>query len=241
MADDLGRDDAALAAAARHALHDEELVAAYAAGGLESDDEAAQARSLVERCTVCRDLHRDVAAIGTALATEARFTAAAPRDFRLTVDDAHRLGGRVRRQGLVSSLRRALFVLARPVGATLATFGLVGVLVGTATFGGAASAPLAAPSSDNATNAPAEFTAGGSQLGGPKASNDLVFGPFASPAAASDSVGRTDTDPPTERDLGSAGSSPVAWLFGASVAMLIIGVILLIVSFGRRRSGTARI
>lgn len=236
MADEqLGADDAALAAAARHALHDEELVAAYAAGGLESDEEAAQAMSLVGRCTVCRDLHGDIAAIETALTTEARFTAAAPRDFRLTVEDAQRLGGRVRPRGLVASLRRSVVAFARPVGATLATFGLVGVLVGTATFGGAASAPLAAPSSRDATNAPAEMQSGGTQPDGPKASGDTEFGP-----AASGGTGRTDADPPIERDLASTGWTPQAWLLGGSVAILLAGVLLLIVSFRRGGSGAAR-
>lgn len=236
MADDqLGADDATLAAAARHALHDEELVAAYAAGGLESDDEVALTRALVDRCTVCRDLHRDIAGIGTALATEARFTAEAPRDFRLTVADAQRLGGRVRPRGLVAWLRGSVIAFARPLGATLATFGVVGLLVGSTTFGGAASAPLAAPSSDAATNASAEITRGGTEPDGPKASGDMAFGP-----AASSLTGRTDPDPPIDRDLASGGPSPLAWLLGGSVAMLLAGVLLLVVSFRRGRGAAGR-
>jgi hypothetical protein len=231
-----GTDDAALAAAARHALHDEELVAAYAADGLESDDEAAQAASLVARCTVCRDLHRDIAAIGAALGAEARFTAAAaPRDFRLTVDDAVRLGGHVRRRGLGASLNRTLLAFARPVGATLATFGLVGVLVGTASFGGAASLPLAGPTRAGATSAPAEITAGGTQPDGPKASGDTAFGSLDSRG-----TGQSEGEPPTDRDLTEAGWSPQVWLLGSSVAMLLAGVLLLGVSFRRGRGGAAR-
>jgi hypothetical protein len=226
--------DAALAAAARHALHDEELVAAYAAGGLGSDDEAAQACSLVERCGVCRDLHRDLVAIGTAFVAEARFTSRAPRDFRLTVADAQRLGGHVRRRRPFASLRRSMLAFARPVGATLATFGVIGVLVGSATFGGAASTPLAAQASDAATYGPAEMTGGGANPDGVRASGDMALGPEASSAA-----GRTDTDPPIDREVTPAGPSPLALLLGGSVAILIAGVILLGVSFRRGRGGTA--
>lgn len=228
-------DDAALAAAARHALHDEELVAAYAAGGLESDDDTAQARSLVERCAVCRDLHRDIAAIGTALATEARFTTSAPRDFRLTVDDAERLGGRVRPPGLVAAVRRSVLAFARPVGATLTAFGLVGVLVGATSFGGAGSALLAGPTGGGPSSAPAEYQSTDTQPDGPKASGDTALVP-----AASGGTGRTNTDLPIDRDRGWTGWSPIAWLLGGSVAILLAGVLLLIVSFRRDGSGRVR-
>ena len=73
-----------------------------AAGGLDDDAELARARSFVERCTACRALHDDVAAIGSALKLEAAAArCAAPRDFRLTVEDARRLGGTVRVGGFV--------------------------------------------------------------------------------------------------------------------------------------------
>jgi hypothetical protein len=223
--------EVALAAAARHALHDEELVAAYAADGLESDGEIAQARALVERCTVCRDLHRDVAAIGAALAVEARFAIAAPSDFRLTVDDAHRLGGRVMTRGLGASLRRALDGFARPVGATLATFGVIGVLIGSLALGGGGTAGSLAASA--APNAPAEIQSGAAQPGPKASSTDAAFGPIAT-----DDGTRTGAD--GERDLGSAGSSPIAWLLLGSFAMLLAGVALLFVAVRRGRRPDAR-
>jgi len=88
-----GQTDPALGAAARHALHDEELVAAYAAGALEAEDpeDVARARSLVERCSVCHDLHADLLAIASAHRATAAMVLAASRDYRLSEDDAERL------------------------------------------------------------------------------------------------------------------------------------------------------
>lgn len=228
-------EEAALAAVARHALHDEELVAAHAANGLESEGEVAQARALVERCAVCRDLHRDVAAIGVALATEASFTAGAPRDFRLTVEDAQRLGGRVSPQGVLASFRRRIIGYARPVGASLATLGFVGLLVGSAVIGsGGSLGSLAGMPAPAATAAPGEVQ-GGTRSEVPKSTTlDVALGPT--------STGGTDygTNTPPERDEGTAGWSPIAWLVWASVAMLVVGVVLLAIAFRQGRRGARR-
>ena len=51
--DEHGIDEAALAVVARHALHDEELVAALAAGGLDDDAELARARLRWRRAVQC--------------------------------------------------------------------------------------------------------------------------------------------------------------------------------------------
>jgi hypothetical protein len=221
--------EAALAAMARHALHDEELVAGYAANGLESEAEIAQARVLVDRCTVCRDLHRDIAAIGSALAVEGTFTTKAPRDFRLTVEDAHLLGGRVVTRGFLASLRRSLAGLARPIGGTMATFGLIGLLVGSAALsGGGATGALsgAAP-----TSAPAELQAGGTQPGPKSSTTDTAFGPMAT-------VESTRAGAGGDRDLTAVrGTNPALWLLGGSVALLLVGIGLLLVA-RRRARGT---
>jgi len=135
--------EAALAVAARHALHDEELIAGLAADGLDDDADIARAQALVERCAVCRDLHADMQLISGAIRAESRGTIAAPRDFRLSAEDARRLGGTISPRGFVRNLRRAMVNFGRPVGASMAALGLVGVLVGSFSFqlGGAASAP----------------------------------------------------------------------------------------------------
>jgi len=49
----MGSEDPALAIAARHALHDEELVVAFATDGDDAQD-ATRARTLIERCQACR-------------------------------------------------------------------------------------------------------------------------------------------------------------------------------------------
>lgn len=212
-----GPDEAALAIVARHALHDEELVAALAAGALEADDEAderSKARALVERCPACRAVHDDVAAITGALHAATAFTARAPRDFRLTVDDAHRLGGTVVTRGPLAGLQRLLAGVARPVGASLAALGLVGVLVGSALVGAAGTARQAADTSPTyggtTTGSTVAATSAPAALPG---SPEVAFGPAGSPkASVSDDLGR------------DAGIAPWAWLLVISVLAIVLGV-----------------
>jgi hypothetical protein len=233
-------DEAALAVVARHALHDEELIAAYAAGATESRVEATKARALVERCATCRDLHADLVGIGAALALDFRGTTTAPRDFRLSADDARRLGGRVLVPGFLTRLRRSMDSFARPVGASMATLGVVGLLVGSVTLGGApASAPIAMDTTQAATSAPAASSIpaaagseGGTSEGDPGKSIDgtAAFGPLQTA-----SEGETDGEGPRETVLAAKGMSPATLLFGGSLALLIAGIALLVLSLRRRR------
>src|SRR6185295_7720919 len=83
---DRGSDDPRLSAAARHALHDEELVAAFAAGDIDDPADADRARSFVDRCGMCRELHDDLRQIRRAVqasgtAAQRAASVAAPRDF----------------------------------------------------------------------------------------------------------------------------------------------------------------
>lgn len=159
-------DDPALATAARHALHDEELIAAFA-GGDTDDDESTRARTIIERCPTCRDLYADVAAITVTLksAPTAEAMAAmrpAPRDFRLTPQMAARLRGASPLARLVLRISELLGGIGRPAGMALATFGLVGVLVGSVGFDGrfaAGPVPGVGGDSTQAANA-AESTPG---------------------------------------------------------------------------------
>jgi hypothetical protein len=220
-----GPDEAALAVVARHALHDEELVAAMASGSLDDEAELGRARSFVERCTACRSLHDDVAAITAAVQADARGTMAAPRDFRLTVDDARRLGGPVPIGGLVLSFRRALASFGLPVGASMAALGIVGLLVGSLSLGAAGSAgPMAAGAT--ATSAPAELqTESGPD--GPKASDRTVaYGPFASR-----DDGLSGEEAPSDSSMG--GVNPVLLLLVGSVLALVVGIGLLVLAIRR--------
>jgi hypothetical protein len=233
-----GHDEAELAAIARHALHDEELVAAYAAGDVEDAADQERARSLVERCATCGDIHRDVALIRTATrasgsAAERAATTSAPRDFRLTAEDAAGLRpgspiARVaRRLGWRARLDLGIAAFGRPVGAALATFGVVGVLVGSLTLGGGPGSLFSAQSAGSPTSAP------GAEAPGP---------------AATQIVDRTNYGPePTDqdtknpvpvsggRDSGSQGIARVA-LLGGSIALVVIGIALFLAA--RRRLAT---
>jgi hypothetical protein len=224
-------DEAALAIVARHALHDEELVAALAAGALDADDEAAdraRARSFVDRCTACRALHDDVATIGASLRAEASFTIPAPRDFRLSVEDAHRLGGTVITRRVAGGFRALLLGIARPVGASMAALGVVGVLVGSAVLG---SAGLGAPQAVDMgstggaaapTGAPAALT-----------TFEVTSGP-AEPPKASERTTEIEAQPDDGRQV--LASSGATWLLGLSAVVVVAGAALFLVGVRASRS-----
>jgi hypothetical protein len=214
-----GLDEAALAIVARHALHDEELVAALAAGALDGADEAderSRAAALVDRCPACRAVHDDVAAIGAALQAGAAFTANAPRDFRLRIEDAHRLGGTVITRGPASALRRLLGGFARPIGAWVAAIGLVGVLVGSA-FIGAAGTP-------QRNAADAGTTAGAASSSAPAAapsSLEIALGPASSPNPSGAGFTTSSSAPLAE-------AAPTAWLLIVSALAFVLGLALFV-------------
>jgi hypothetical protein len=246
-------EDPALAVAARHALHDEELIAGFATDG-DAADGAARARSLIERCVTCRDLHADLVAIGAALgATEnAEAVAAsqrAPRDFRLSFETANELrpGSVVRR--LRDRVMDAIGSFSRPVGLSMASLGVVGLVLGTLTFGGLGGAALApadngGPGAMGATAAPgAQATGGTSEVAGPTGTalqslrlSTFDSGPSAGPAATDS---REGTPPPGEATPGSGapvngGPALPALIVGGSALLLAGGVALLILGSRRR-------
>lgn len=262
-------DQAALAVVARHALHDEELIAAFAGGDLEADEEADRARALTERCPACRDLHRDVQLIDRlirAAETAAEYGARvkAPRDFRLTVDDAIRSGGPapvrgvavggisergISERGLLERIRTTLAGVARPLGASMATLGLVGLLVGSMTFGSGAmpgAVDHGAPSvgrtggelipvgSSSATGS------GASPGGGPRATGamtSLSSGSTDDLERSTDAAGRPTATTHDSTSSGGAASS-AAVLQAGSFALLLGGLALLLI--GLRGSGRGR-
>jgi hypothetical protein len=193
-------DDPVLIAAARHALHDEEVVAAFAVDGDEAED-GVKARALIERCATCRDLHADLVAIGSTIravrgANGVATGRSAPRDFRLTPMDAARLhpGNAFRRAAARVFAGAAMF--GRPIGASLAALGVVGLLVGTFGLG-----PL------TATTAPQsqQMGAGGTETARPGAA--ATFDAFGAPPPASQTDERPNLGPAA---TGGANKEPVA-------------------------------
>jgi hypothetical protein len=166
-----------------HDRHDPMLVAALAAGdlaGTERDQAVAQTQS----CAECAALHNDLVAIARATATLPPPIASAGRDFRLTPQQA-------------ADLRRfdwRRFVPSIPAGSTgsrnlgiaLATFGLVGLFIGSVGLplglgsAGSAAAPVASMA---AAAQPAGSAGPDVQGGGPGYGTE--FGAAASAAAAS--------------------------------------------------------
>lgn len=110
-----------------HARHDRGLVAAYAAHDL-AGRELARAEALVTSCPHCAELAADLRAIAAASRSDAALTARAPRDFRITPEVA----ARARRRSigeLLATLVGRDAAARRPLGAAVATLGLVGVLI----------------------------------------------------------------------------------------------------------------
>lgn len=242
--------DPALSAAGRHALHDEELIAAYAVDGDAADDPA-RARALIERCTTCRDLHADLVAIGGTIRAQATARAgSAPRDYRLTASDAVRLRGGSTLQRWAALFLDGLATFGRPVGASLATLGIVGVMVGALTLGqlGLVSTnvgpTVAGPTADSAPTPPSGPAAAG---GGPRATVEMAvnqsresaatgqvdFGPIAT--ARDD--GSTKATQPT--DAAGGDSSPLV-LLAASTLLLVIGIAFVVGGARQRRRMPAR-
>ena len=228
-----GPDEAALAIAARHALHDEELVAAFATGNLDDASELAKAQQLVDRCTVCRDVHRDLATIGEALRGSAQFTASAPRDFRLSVEDAMRLGGTVSARGFLARLRNTLAGVARPLGASMTALGVVGLLVGSATLGGPAAAPLQVDSTAIGESAAPELNPGAAQASRPGSTARNALDPGATFEEGGAGGHPYGSD-------GDAGPSPSTLLLGGSIGLLAGGLLLLALTLRRGREQRAR-
>lgn len=224
-----GPDEAALAVVARHSLHDEELVAALATGSLDDEAELVRARSFVERCTACRALHDDIAAIGAAIRADATGTQIAPRDFRLTVEDAQRLGGRVSAGGFLTRLRRSMASVGRPVGASMAALGVVGLLVGSVSLSAGTSADSLAAGTRPAaaSNAPVENQPGPGSASDPKASDRN----FALVPESTGATSQAGGDSPF--DVTSPQVNPAIWLLGASVLLLVAGLGLLVLAIRR--------
>ena len=245
------QDDPRLVAAARHALHDEELIAAYAVEG-EAAEDSARAKTLIERCMTCRELHADLVAIGSTIRAAGTAEAvaamrAAPRDFRLSASDAVRLRGGNVFQRVAARLSDAIPTLGRPLGGSLAALGVVGLLVGTmavAPLGSPAAMPMegardgaeapgatAATAPGPAAGATFVVTAGNQSLSTPP--GDQAYGPQPSAVVTGGEAPATFDDRGSSRGL-------VALLFAGSIALLFAGAALLLLAARRARRSTTR-
>jgi hypothetical protein len=176
--------------ATSHDRHDPMLVAALAADDLAGTDRD-QAIDLTRTCADCATLHDDLLALARATASVPPPIATRPRDFRLTPADAARLRPSGWRR-LVAAASSSRVIFSRPLGAGLATLGLVGLLVGNVqlSMGSAGAAPQAAASAAAAA-APAgapgitNYDTASGATGGAAEGQVPVAAPAASAAAAS--------------------------------------------------------
>jgi hypothetical protein len=229
----------------RHDRHEVELVAAHAAGeatGAELD----RAQELIDTCDRCLELARDLRALALglqALPNAAAVAAAqrAPRDFRITAEQAERLRPAAPAARWATRLSRAVASFGRPMGASLATLGVVGILVGTLALGGGSPASMAIEMASQAPGAGGGDAAfgGNPQAPAPAPSKDVnvtALGPAATDArqAGGGKTGGSSQDDAAGIERDSSGAS--AWLFGGSVVLLIVGLGLLVVATrGRAR------
>lgn len=220
------------------ATHDLDLIAGLAADDLDPADHA-RAQALIGSCGDCRSLHDDLLAI--ARATRALPAAPAPRDFRITLEQAARL----RRTGWVARLLGPIAgarSIARPIAATFTTLGLVGVLVSAAMpglLGGGAS--LGAPTSAGAgvvTAAP------GAQVAPDLASAAPVDPGFGAkdnaagseqPAYIQAGDGSEGSTTDTRDALRVSDAQPASLLLWGSVTVLGLGLMLFALRFAGRR------
>ena len=167
-----------------HDRHDPMLVAALAAGDL-AGTERDQAIAQTQTCRDCAALHDDLVAIARATAALPPPIRSAGRDFRLTPKQAAEL-----RRG---DWRRFLPSIqpgssgSRNLGIALATFGLVGLFIGSVglPLGGFGSSGAAAPAPAT-VEAPVPAASGGPEVQGDRSSLQAYpVQPAASTGAAS--------------------------------------------------------
>ncbi len=182
-----------------HDRHDSMLVAALAAGDL-AGTERDQAIALTSSCADCASLHADLLAIAKATVSVPPPIAAPNRDFRLTAEQAADLRRTGWRRFLpAGSASRSL---TRPLGVALATFGIVGLLIGSfplgfgsgSSAGGPTSAAApAGPTSAAAPAAPAgsdvqDLTSGNGATSSSGAAGAQAVGPIPAASAAAASL-----------------------------------------------------
>ena len=174
-----------------HRTHDVLLVAGHASGNLGPAD-AERVDGWLRECRECASLRDDLRALSVALSALPK-AAPAPRDFRLTSEQAAHLRGGSWWRRLARSLVTPRGV-GRPLATAFTTLGLVGLLVG--------SLPVASLTFDSATPERALVTTGAS----PNAAGNPV--PGAMPSPTDDQFGAYSR--PAE-DAFDSGDERAAW------------------------------
>jgi len=228
------------AAAQRHAHHDTLLIAGLAAGDLIAADRL-RADALLADCADCRSLRDDLIAI--AAATRALPATRAPRDFRLSADQAARLQRRGWLATLLAPLSRAGSA-SRPIATAFTTLGLAGVFVATmlAGFGGAtaagpglagggaASAPEAASPAPGAPFGPAAASGAPGDVPGPK---DAAESPGS--AIGNDGIDTSRGGESTDTGRQAESPRPANLLLTGSLGLLAAGLALFGLRYASRR------
>ena len=206
-----------------HDSHDLELIAGLAAGDL-TGSEATRAGQLAASCADCARIMSDLRAIATATRTmPSAFdpgTAPAPRDYRLTAADATRLE---RRSWFGLGGNAGSRTWMRRAGVSLATFGLVGLLV--------SAVPLGFPGAGGAA----------ASLGGDQSYTAASAAPQAQGPESTAAIGKASGDP--GRDLAtseSTASEPgpeVDTVAIVGAGALVVGLALILASRRARRTG----
>jgi hypothetical protein len=248
-----------------HTRHDLLAVAALADRDA-TGEEAMRAQAQVAGCTECATLHAELVSLATA--TRQLPAIERPRDFQLRPEDARRFRpNRIRR--LLGSFGTARDGFSRPLAAGLTTLGLAGLLLGilpgTLSFGGAASAPGgseagSAPqqeiqqtqgAADSAAPAAAEGDAPAAQPGSSQPTDRMGFdngdGTIAAPAPSGANLynqrDESDGGPvaiagePESLTTLSEDSSGVSQLIVISGTLLIVGLGLFALRWTSRRFG----
>lgn len=237
----------------QHQDHDSSLIAAHAAGDL-CDSERTRAQAFLDTCRPCAELRNDLVAIAAATRTLPNL-ATAPRDFRLSMDQAARLrrGSWVR--AVLAPFGGARSAV-RPIAAAFTSLGLAGFLVATVLPGLIASpASMGIDRDQTGGGAPAATTAPDQPIGAagqptPPAPNGPATGVDSVATAApgngefgtKDNTGGTAPSSPPAPAIdgdpsdGSGRASvagPASLLLVGSLALLAIGLAL----FGLRIVG----
>ena len=225
-----------------HDQHDPTLIAGLAADDLTTTVDRMRAEALVADCADCNALHADLVAIASA--TRMLPLTRAPRDFRITAEQAARLrptGWLARLLAPFAGARSA----ARPLATAFTTLGLAGIFMATVLpglLGGAAtsaSAPEAAPGAGGGQHAGITASAAPAMQPDPAASGnpDDQVGTKDSVDASAEPIrgaafGNDGRDDGTSPERTAAGA-PSNVLFVGSLAFVALGLLL----FGLRYAG----
>lgn len=210
------------ASGSSHDDHDRLLMAAFAAGDADGED-LAKATRLSEGCESCRSLVADVRAVARAVASLP--PARTDRDFRISADQAARLGRQAGWRRLLRPFAARRASMLGPVAATLMTIGFAGLVFGAGpAFIGGGSAGGAAVFGPTSASTTPEST-GGAPAG------ELDFGAVRASAAPGDSSSG-GSQPPDAKDTEQAAPNAATPPAPDRTALILVSGLLLVSGAG---------